>query len=117
MENWKEKIGGILAPDRVACRLIASWFALAVSVSFGEGSFTELSFAQGMGLVGAAAWILCFFVIFSLSALLVSGVHADSWYLLVLALVCAGRWLTQFGAPTVSFGLIYENDVSFLAQF
>ncbi len=110
MEDLKEKIKKTCAPDRIACRLIASWFALAASVAFGEGSFTELSFAQGMGLPGAALRILCFFAIFTAAAMLLPGIHTDSWYLLLLAVTCAGRWLTQLGAPTVSFGLIYESD-------
>ncbi len=98
-------------PERIICRLFAAWLSFAAITSFDDGKFTELSFAQSTSTYSTILWIIAFFLLFSLAGVLTPKIHTDSWLLLLSASICVIKWLSGYGYPEASFGLIYEKDV------
>ena len=98
--------------EKTICRLFASWLSFAAVKAFGEGRFTELAFARETSVLEMLLWIAAFFALYSLIGAFMGGIHTDSWLMFASATVCVVRWLFLYGSPTVSFGLIYEKDIS-----
>ena len=100
-----------LQRERLICRIIAAWCSFAAVIAISQKWTSDLSFAQSTPIYSFILWMTAFFVFYSLMAAILSGVHTDSWFLFISALLCVIKWLSEFGAPAASFGLTYEKDV------
>ena len=87
---------GAFAWERVLCRLIAAWCTFAALVALSGSEFEKLSFAQTVGFLQVGLWTLTFFTLYSIAALLIRGIHTDSWLLMIFATVCVFRWLLGY---------------------
>jgi uncharacterized membrane protein len=90
----KTRAEKIFVLDRVLCRVLAAWCAIAAdSVMDDQAKFWELSFGQDMSLVTIFVWMAIFFAMYTVAALLLPKYHTDSWFLLLFATICSLCWL------------------------
>lgn len=82
--------------ERMFSRLIAAWSTFAAMVALRGDGFEKLSFAQEIDFLPIGLWTLAFFALYSIVALLVRGIHTDSWMLMAAATVCVFRWLLGY---------------------
>ncbi len=99
----KPRLKAAMNRERGICRVIAAWCLYAMIILLkNEGSFFDLSFAQGESTAAMALLILLFFAALTAVAVLLPGYETDSWFLLLGATACVIRWLSTF-----------ENDISY----
>ena len=82
--------------ERVICRVIASWTLFAAIKVLGEGTFSDLSFAQGTSLSLLALYVLLFFGLLSAVNMLFCRFQTDTWFLMLGATVCVVEWLSTY---------------------
>lgn len=82
--------------ERVICRLIASWTLFAAIKALGEGTFSDLSFAQNTSLGLMALYVVLFFGLLSAVYMLMSRFETDTWFMMLGATVCVVEWLSTY---------------------
>lgn len=96
MERLKRCLA-FLAPafsfERVACRLFASWLALAATMLMISDSFTVLAYLQGIPLWLFLLSLFLFFLLFSTVSALLPSYETDSLFLLLSSTLCILFWI------------------------
>ncbi len=93
----KDRLKAAFTRERIICRLIAAWTVFtALSLLFGEGNFSDLSFGQDTSFALMAVSILLMFLLFSAVSACLPRFEPDTWFLLAGATVCVIHWLDQY---------------------
>ncbi len=100
----KDRILAALSRERIICRVIAAWTVFAaVSLLFGDGNYSVLSFGQDASLSSMAIAIVLMFLLFTAVSALLPRFETDTWFLLLGATACALNWLQNYEGKKESF--------------
>jgi len=86
----------VFAWDRLICRVISAWLTFVAVKTFGEGKFSDLSFAQDASFSTVILWVTILFVAFSALNLLFCKFESDSWILMAAATLCVFSWALKY---------------------
>lgn len=82
--------------ERIICRVIAAWTLFAATKVLEEGTYSDLSFAQGTSLSLVALYVVLFFGLLSAINMLFTRFQTDTWFLMLGATVCVVKWLDDY---------------------
>lgn len=91
--NIKERLQPIFVMERVICRLIAAWCGFLSVILLREEQYASVSALSEISLGTVILWSGLLFVLLSAVSFLLSDYPTDSWFLMLWASVCVGRWI------------------------
>ena len=93
---FKAALKNAFVRERTICRVIAAWTLFAATKVLEEGTYSDLSFAQGTSLSLMALYVVLFFGLLSAINMLFTRFETDTWFLMLGATVCVVKWLDDY---------------------
>ncbi len=90
--QWKE----LFSLERVICRLLAAWSTYIGVTLLSCENYAKLAEGPQFKPLSLLGWMLAFFVIYSAMSALLIKLHADSWWMLLGASLCAYQWIVCY---------------------